>query len=308
MLINCPIKSSEEAVPLIAAGADSFYGGVTGELLFGTTGVPANRRPWDFANFTTLHDFHEALSLVHRHGRKFYLTVNAHCHTENQIEAVGDFIEAAPPLDGLIVSDVSLIIALRKRFTGHALIASTGTNVQNGKTVEFYAGLGISEIVLPRHLTLAEIDVLTAGYPEMLFECFILHDDCAHMDGLCRYAHGIFDRHSMANACRSLGDFNVHAPADTADEVLRRLRRFPQIMTRSCGACAIQPFSSMNVRRVKIVGRQYPIHKKIASVRFINAVRSCLDLPPDQFVRAVKSEFHSIFGTNCGDDCLYEPS
>jgi collagenase-like PrtC family protease len=113
MLINCPIKNSEEAVPLIAAGADCFYGGVSGSLLFGSDGAPASRRPWDFASFTTLHDFHEALSLIHKHGRTFHLTLNAHCYSGPQIEAIVDFLEASPPMDGLIVADINLIIVLR---------------------------------------------------------------------------------------------------------------------------------------------------------------------------------------------------
>lgn len=306
MVINCPIKNSNEVVPLAICGAGTFYGGLSAELIFRAGDSNANRRPWRFANFNSINDFKEALSLIHKHHKTFYLTLNAHSYSKSQNEQIVEFLSVGYDIDGIIVSDINLILLLQKRFDFIPLVASTGLNIQNKKSVEFYRELGISEIILPRHLMVEEIRELVTIFPDMLFECFILNDDCSNIDGLCRYCHGVFDKHSMQNACRALTDFSVYAPSSNYEQMSALVNLLPKIMIRKCGACEIQQFNEYGLARIKIVGRQYPLDYKIASVKFIQAALSYIDQPPEKYFGHIQELFMNYFNKSCNNNCYYD--
>lgn len=315
MLINCPLSnSSKEILPLIHAGADCFYAGVTGEIIFGTNKGVSNRRNWKNANFSNLDELKKACNLVHKHKKKIFLTINAHYYTQEQIEKVITFIKKYQGLiDGFLVTDIGLMIEIGKNFPHINLIASTGTNIHNSDAVDLFKKFGIKEIVFPRHLTVGEIREMIQKNPEIIFESFIIEGDCINIDGLCRFTHGVYNQGKMLNACQCMNNFSVSIDVKTdynkssasPEDIKKRLQSFAAHMQNHCGACALWDLSRAGVKIVKIVGRETSLETKLLNTYFIKRASSYLHLSRAEYYKKVKLDYQKIFKKHCQNRCLY---
>jgi len=307
MHINCPLKDKSDVIPLIEDGADLFYAGVSSEMLFGKSNIIQNRRPWNSANFTDIDNFKEAVSLIHKENKKIHLTLNEHHYTKAQIDKIIQFISENKDIDGFIVVDISLILELKKKFPKIHLIASTGTHIMNKEAIKFYSSFDISEIVLPRHLKISEIAEIVKDFPNIKFECFIKNHDCANIDGLCRYSHGVFDKDNITIPCFFMKDFKIYPNnAEKKDIISKHLNNYNKLMFRTCGACFIQDLDKLGINSIKIVGRNIALEFRLKDVEFMKKAISKLNLPRNEFFKSV-NELHSEIHPNASDEnCMYE--
>jgi len=306
MLINCPLSKKLEVIPLIKAGADLFYAGISSNLLFNSSKGIVNRRPWKNANFNSLKEFEDALDLIYKHNKKLYLTINEHFYSGKQIKKIIEFISNHNSIDGFLVTDIGLMLELKKKFPNIYLIASTGTHIQNKKAIEFYINLGVSEIIIPRHFKISEIKKLTSNYPNIKFECFIKNEDCVNIDGLCCYSHGFFDSDKISNPCRLLNNFRIKSNNNKPDKIKQRLNNYNSIMAKRCGACYIHELSRIDISKVKIVGRTMPLENKLKDVLFIKKAITDLSLSKKEFVNKVKQNYKQIYKKECKKRCFYD--
>lgn len=305
MLINCPLKSSEDVLPLIKEGADCFYFGVNRNMIFRNTAGPLNRRPWKFANFNSLEDVQRAIDLVKANGREINFALNEHFYSPDQISKAIKFIRKIRNIDGIIITDLGLVLQIRKKLPQMNLIASAGMHIQNRSAIDFYRQLGIKKIVLPRHFTLEEIESLTKKYHEIDFEVFIMNEDCANIDGLCHYAHGINDYSQDKMPCLLLSNFCVFS--ETGKEaILNNLSEYEKYYFRLCGACHIPFFQKIGIKGVKIVGRSLPVDKIRRDVRFIKFAISKPKSSGNNFRKILQRKFKEIHGFSCGRSCFYD--
>lgn len=157
----------------LAYGADAVY--VGGEMF------SLRQR----AGNLSLADLQAALDLVHRQGRRLYLTLNAFLH-QAQWQEFQDYLrELAPlPIDGYILSDLGAIAHVRETYPEKSIHISTQANTTNAAAVRFYQSLGISRIVLARELSLTEI---AAVHREsgLELEAFVHGAMCIAYSGRC---------------------------------------------------------------------------------------------------------------------------
>lgn len=320
MLINCPLRSKNEVLPLIEAGADIFYAGLDSDILFESSEGITNRRPWKFANFDSLEDLKYSVTLIHKYGKRIYITINEHYYSESQKEKIYQFISSNEEIDGYIVTSIDLITELKKRFPDIYLITSTGTHILNTSSILFYLNLGVFEMILPRSLQIKELKSITEKFPNVKFECFIKNEDCANIDGLCRYSHGLFIHDKICNACNVMTNFNIfpHQKSLFLDNVkkidftdivnknvLYRLENYNELMFNECGACFIHDLNNIGVNSIKIVGRSAPLEKKLLDLKFIKKCVMNLDLPRTEFIELTKNDYSNIFGSECTKKCFY---
>lgn len=308
MLINCPLKDKSEVMPLVEAGADMFYAGLNPEIIFGAKEGVSNRRPWKFANFSSLENFREAAEIIHKHNKKICLALNEHFYSREQREKIIEFVSSNKSIDSFFIADIGLIVELKKKFPEISITASTCTHIQNKNAVEFYANLGVSEIILPRHLNIPEINGIVKAFPKIKFECFIKNQDCANIDGMCSYSHGVFDSEKICNPCTMLSNFRVLS--DSADEnakhnIMERLKAYNEIMFNACGACSIQELAEAGVNAVKIVGRSLPPESKIKDIRFVKKAISMISLPKNEYAENIMSCYGETYGHDCRKRCFY---
>ncbi len=304
MLINSPLNSVREVIPLIEAGADCFFAGLNSEIIFNNNVGAPNRRAWKFANFNTLAELKKAVEIAHQHGKEINLTLNEHHYSETQTHHIIEFLADNNIFDGYIVADIGMALSLKKAFSDIRLIGSVGLHIMNSMAVKLFIELGLSEIILPRQMSLDEISHLTGLFPDINFECFILNGDCANIDGLCRFTHGLIVPERIVNGCEMMENFVVHPQTESA-RFLPNLKDYRNIMFNHCGICATKALQQMNVKKVKVVGRESPLLKKARDVFFAKKAMTLSHLEDEPYKEKLKSLFFRIYGFRCNDKCFY---
>jgi len=357
MNILAPINSVKEVRKIIHAGADELYCGINskewGENY--TNVASSNRREWSAANLSSFKQLKQVVEIAHEENVLLYLTVNA-LYTDKQYPLIDKLIRKVDDLkiDALIVADLGLLIKLQNMNLNIKICISTGGTTFNGSTVEFYKSIGANRIILPRHLTLGEIDKITANNTDMEFEVFIMNSGCKNIDGFCTFHHGVkeklhsyrwmlpkrlnFDRYILnfiqlfpnklrekvynvpcgidsacllnynVNILESKGSLNLEEEKKLCDKIKKAFSL--QYGIDTCGACALTKLVHMNVKGVKIVGRNYSTGKKLKDIRFIKTVLEKINKLSDSSHEKIKDEIRKIYKKvyyiSCRNLCYYQ--
>jgi putative protease len=176
-------------------------------------------------------------------------------------------------VSALIVADMDLLLALIE--AGHAAqlhLSSLATST-NAASSRFFKALGVARIILPRHLTLAEIGHCVID--GMDFEAFVINDGCVFEEGLCATTH------DAGTFCLADGDGLKDMPPGTLERYAffkwtqnncgcNSSRGFP---LGPCGLCAIPRLQAAGVSSLKVVGREASLQRKYASVKLAALAR-----------------------------------
>ncbi len=250
MLINSPISSEREALPLIRAGADMFYMGIDFTSLLGIKNIVSSRWPWKSGNFHRQEDILRTVRTVHAHGKKIYLTLNEHSYIPSVLNKICAWLKDHPLFDGIIAADLAVILALRTAVT-IPIIASTGLNVFSQADVDLFRAQGLTTMILPRTLNITEIKDIVQRNTDIRFEFLIYNHDCYFIDGLCRFLHGIHKGHGCKGLC-----------AGALQEPYRS--RLP--LLEDDHLAYLWDLNKLGIDSVKIVGRINTITKKTQDV------------------------------------------
>ncbi|MFZ4856517.1 MAG: U32 family peptidase [Desulfuromonadaceae bacterium] len=268
MKILAPLRHSDEVVPLLEAGADEFFCGLTPpdwEARFGQTW--ANRRAPQSAGVQDGADFDRIIARAG--GRPVYVALNAPGYPSGAVAMLSSF--GADLLNrgaaGLIVADMDLLLALVEAGHGSHLHLSSLATCINSDAAKFYRHLGIRRIILPRHLTLSEIESILI--PDLEFETFLLNDGCVFEEGLCATTH------AAGAFCTMDGERDETVSPETRERYAfwkwtlnhcgcRTGNDYPM---GPCGLCAIPRLLRSGIASFKVVGREASLPRKEASVR-----------------------------------------
>lgn len=303
--ILSPLSSPDEVEPLARAGADDFYCGVLPADWRKNYSVAAslNRRQEDnpvictTPHMNTFEELEKTVKIAHEHNTNVILTLNEHYYDQGQYPYLMKYIEKAlqAEVDAFIVGDVGIILTLREIDPEIAIHISTAGTAFNSETVHFYRDLGATRVILPRHLSLEEIEDLARNVQEIELEAFILNSRCANVDGLCTFQHGLADfipekerKRDYENACMVLYNISADVKGCAEEEAEKLLQEkvswerqhfwsAMHIDERPCGVCALYEFEQLGLAGVKIVGRQNTLEKKIKDTAFIRRLLSFLE-------------------------------
>lgn len=293
MKIVAPISRVAEADLLVRAGADELYCGIQPPEWLSSFGIAnANRRP--SGNLASFQELNEALGAAHVGGASVSLVMNAQHYRGDQVGAAIAIAESFLHLggDALIVSDLGLVVALAEAFPGVRIHVSSVATCRNAEAATFCRELGARRLILPRDVTLDEIDSIVAADPQMEIEAFILNDGCVYEEGSCHTIH--LPGHMGGPICLDSYDYTYSrrdgAPISSAaqsalaenDTEYRKWlwHRFSCGFTTTlegmpfgpCGLCALPRLLAGNVKAVKIAGREGPTARKLASVRMVRQI------------------------------------
>ncbi len=172
-------------------GADAVYGALPA---FGLRAFAGNFS-WE--------ELEQALSLVHSHGKKFYLTLNILPY-EDELPALTDTARQAWEMgvDAALVSDLGAFLALRREVPGLKIHISTQANTLNAEAARFYYEHGAERIVLARELSLERISALREKLPPALeIEVFVHGAMCMSYSGRCMLSDHLTGRGGNRGAC-----------------------------------------------------------------------------------------------------------
>ena len=268
MNIVAPLRNSLEVVPLLEAGADEFFCGLTPpdwETRFGRAW--ASRRSPQSAGVPDLADFKRIVTLSE--SRPVYVALNAPYYPAGAVERLSEFgsLLLDKGASGLIVADMDLLLALVEAgHASHIHLSSLATCI-NAEAAKFYRDLGISRVILPRHLTLGEVEATLVDGLE--FEVFLLNDGCVFEEGLCATTH------AAGTFCTMDGEGTEGISPETLERYAfwkwtlnhcgcRTNKGYP---IGPCGLCALPRLLASGIAGFKVVGREASLERKEASVR-----------------------------------------
>lgn len=153
-------------------------------------------------NFTDA-DIAEAAELVHKHGKRIFVTVNAVMHPED-IEPLRAYIAevAAANVDAVIVSDLGALSVVTEVAPDLAVHVSTQASVTNAESARMWHTLGAKRVVLARELSLEEIKDIRRDVPaDLELEVFVHGAMCMAHSGRCLISNYLTDRDANRGHC-----------------------------------------------------------------------------------------------------------
>jgi putative protease len=228
----------------LAAGADAVYFGLD-------EGFNARGRAANFA----LDTLPATVALIHRAGARAYLTLNTLLF-EPELPAMERVLRqvAAAGVDAVIVQDPAVALLARAVRPALEVHASTQMTVSSAEGARFAAGLGITRVVVPRELSVAEIRRLAAE-TDLELEVFIHGALCVSWSGQCLTSEAwggrSANRGQCAQSCRMPYDLVVDGEVRELGDVKYLLS--PQDLA---GVRAVPALVDIGVHGLKIEGRQ----------------------------------------------------
>jgi putative protease len=232
----------------LAAGADAVYFGLD-------EGFNARGRAANFA----LDTLPATVALIHRAGARAYLTLNTLVF-EPELPAMERVLQkvAAAGVDAVIVQDPAVALLARAVCPALEVHGSTQMTVSSAEGARFAAGLGITRVVVPRELSVAEIrrlaDELRAT-SNIELEVFIHGALCVSWSGQCLTSEAwggrSANRGQCAQSCRMPYDLVVDGEVRELGDVKYLLS--PQDLA---GVRAVPALVDIGVHGLKIEGRQ----------------------------------------------------
>ncbi len=313
MKIISPVDNLAETPLLLEAGVDELYGGwVPEEWLkkFSLFASP-NQRTFAAAQLATLEELTAVVTLTHAAGRTFSLTLNAPFYTDEQLPLLLACAEqaVAAGVDGIILADIGLLRLLRRRHPQVEYHGSTLAHLMNSAAIELYRQQGISRVVLPRHLPVAEMAEIVARVPQVRCDAFLLIGKCPNTEGLCTFHHSSPDRL-----------WPCEIPYDICPETEPASPRLQAAMVRQdswsktdrrhgCGLCAIPHLRQAGLHGLKLVGRGAPAAQKVKNIQlaqnFLRLATEEVDFVDYQ--RQARAAHRQRFASPCSANVCYYP-
>jgi len=186
-----PAGTAEAFFAAVEAGADAVYVGAPG---FNARAL-ARRFSWE--EIAAMTDY------AHRRGVRLYCAANSLVR-EDETAPAREMLHmiAGLGVDAVIVQDMGLARLARQEFPDLRLHASTLTCAANSIRVGFLARQGFARVVLPRELSLEEIELIAAATGSRVeLEVFVHGAMCYSYSGLCLFSSYQGGRSGLRGRC-----------------------------------------------------------------------------------------------------------
>lgn len=169
-------------------------------------------------NFS-LEELKSACDLVHKHGKKLYLTCNTLPRNADVIE-MPEFLMAAKEcsVDAFIIADLGVFEMAKKYAPDVERHISTQGGIINYESANAWYNLGAKRVVLAREMTLPEIADMRAKIPKDLeIECFVHGAMCVSFSGRCLISSFMTGRDANRGDCAQPCRWKYHLYEENRD-------------------------------------------------------------------------------------------
>lgn len=261
MNILVPINDISVLKDYVNAGAREFYMGFYDEEWSKKFGKYSDiNRMSGYgkrANCIPFSELPEVIRKIKENNADVFITFNSASYSEDELEYLRKYFKilADSDIDGVILSGPELMYYAKEE--GLPIVISTIAGVYNSDIVKYYKNNGSKRIILPRDLSMEEIDTIINSDTTMEYEVFIMRNGCKFSDSNCLGFH----RTEMCSICANLDkcenniniykdNFKKRSSMEMTDNLLR-----DEFHYFSCGLCGIYDFIRLNINAGKIVGR-----------------------------------------------------
>lgn len=318
--IVAPVCSLEEIDSVMQAGADEVYFGVMTEKWVEQYGNAdfITRRQGENAHFTSFDDLSEIADRADRYRCRATLALNAR-YTERQLPYIHEILAQWEERGGrsVMVSDLELLLWLKDKNSKLKRHLSVMAGVFNSRSVDFFKSLDVASVVLPREMSVAEMEqLLKNANKEIEYEAIVMFQKCQFIDSFCGFFHAFNYRphlvHGYTGTRSSLLVINNYTPCHDGHGCrLRYVFNGKMIRhaanndytTPYCAACMLSTLSKAGVHHFKIAGRGYPLELVVKSIRFI---RQIIDMETPSTTQC-SERYKSAFGSACSAKNCYYP-
>ncbi|MGM9521508.1 MAG: U32 family peptidase [Oscillospiraceae bacterium] len=172
-------------------GADAIYlGGDTLQLRSAKAGFSRD-------------DIGRAAELLHRRGKRLYVTVNSFARN-GEIRLAGEYARFLRDAgaDAAIISDIGVLAEFAQAAPELERHVSTQANCMNWRAAKVYAEMGAKRVVLAREMSLDEIKALRDNTPpELELEAFVHGAMCMAYSGRCIISSFLTGRSGNRGEC-----------------------------------------------------------------------------------------------------------
>jgi putative protease len=294
MKIVAPISHPEETEMLLHYGADELYCGIAAskwQSLYGDK-LWMNRRNPVGANISSIKDMSQIAELSHKKGVEVYVAFNSPFYPPESLNYILHLCEKLvfeTQIDGLVVSDLNLLILLSGKNLPVKIHLSSIANCINSEAAEFYLFLGVTRIILPRHMILSEIEALVKNMGKKIeFEVFAVNDGCYFEEGFCQTSHSMGGPFCMTQwKANPLSNSKKNLSYEKISESLKDLREVlwyqnncgcsfqsEGLPNGPCSLCWFGLLKEFGVKAVKIAGREASFYRKMRSLQMVKEVIS----------------------------------
>lgn len=256
-----PFNNAEHFEAYKNAGAGEFYVGFYDPEWHEAFGeyIDLNRLTGykDSANRYNFAEVLEVVRKVKEEKRAIYITFNSSIYSQAQLDFMERYMKPLHDagIDGIIVSCPELI-EIGKKYNIDVVV-STIAGIYNQDMAKYYWKLGASRIILPRDLSLEDIEKIVYAVPDVEYEVFMMRNGCTFSDSNCLGLH----RSEKSAICATLsnaGSQLTHECSDFKschDMELNDLLYHNIFHSYACGLCSIYKFVKLGIAAGKIVGR-----------------------------------------------------
>lgn len=286
MELLCPLSNKKELNLLLKLDVSEFYFGLLTKKNIKNNFI-TNRRSNLESNFNNITDLLYCVNKIYKKGKKSFLTINEHFYTNNQVNDLLNITKKLKNkgLTGIILSDPSLILFFKEKLINIEIIASTGCNINNYNTLNFYNKLGVNRVVFPEYLSSKEMILLSKNFKDLEFETFVFNSGCYNINGLCFFQHNLCYDNPQCNS-------NKKATLFIKNQKIKEFeyKHTDFINYDICDICKIYYLNKTNINILKIVGREGNINDKIKYIIFVKQVLINLNS---------SKNFNIFFNKNC---------
>ncbi|MBK9069789.1 MAG: U32 family peptidase [Myxococcales bacterium] len=242
--VLAPAGGREQLFAALATGADAIYFGLQ-------EGFNARARASNFA----IAELPEIMSVIHRGNARGFVTFNTLVFESELATAAGLLIALdAAGVDAVIVQDPAVALLARALDLSLEVHGSTQMTVASPLAANLVKGLGLSRVVVPRELSVADIAAYAAG-TDVELEVFIHGALCVSWSGQCLTSESwggrSANRGQCAQSCRLPYELQVDGQARALGDVQYLLS--PQDLA---GIDVVPALAEIGVASLKIEGRQ----------------------------------------------------
>lgn len=165
----------------------------------------------------TMDQLAEGAELLHKHGKKLYVTVNSFARND-EATAAGAYAKELLSIgvDGCIVADLGVIASIRETAPDMPVHVSTQANCTNSSAARMYHRLGCTRVVLAREMNLREIRQLRAEIPaDLEIEAFVHGAMCMSYSGRCMLSAYLTGRSGNRGECTQSCRWRYHIVEQT---------------------------------------------------------------------------------------------
>ena len=270
-VILAPAGSGGEAAQVAAAGAREVYLGFRDDAWAERFGAADLNRLSGFGTTANALTFEELLNEVarvrslEREGEApageplaIWCTFNSAQYARDQVAWIARrYLPelAVAGATGIIVSGPQLVEAAWA--CGLRVTASTMCAVYNADIARACRDAGMTRVILPRDMSLAEIESVIAEVPDLEYEAFLMRNGCMFADSHCLGLH----RAEEPSLCRTLRsapwwEVPLSCGSDRLEQRVENGRLYKERFHESaCGQCALWRLERAGVSAYKVVGR-----------------------------------------------------